>query len=92
MTNGPSAWGHNALSNGVTKMINGPPDAHGRSLACPLPGDRQRSEEIDYSEELGFDSVWLPEHHFSVYGTLGNPMTFAPTYPGFLRVSLASWA
>jgi len=34
-------------------------------------------EEIDYGEELGFDSVWLPEHHFSVYGTLGNPMTFA---------------
>ncbi len=22
-------------------------------------------EEIDYGEELGFDSVWLPEHHFS---------------------------
>ncbi len=34
-------------------------------------------EEIEYAEELGFDSVWLPEHHFSVYGTLGNPLTFA---------------
>ena len=34
-------------------------------------------EEIDYGEELGFDSVWLPEHHFSVYGTLGNPLMFA---------------
>jgi alkanesulfonate monooxygenase SsuD/methylene tetrahydromethanopterin reductase-like flavin-dependent oxidoreductase (luciferase family) len=38
-------------------------------------------EEIDYGEELGFDSVWLPEHHFSVYGTLGNPMTFAAARP-----------
>jgi len=45
-----------------------------------VPQDRIFGEvldEIDYGEELGFDSVWLPEHHFSVYGTLGNPMTFA---------------
>lgn len=38
---------------------------------------REVLEEIDYGEELGFDSVWLPEHHFSVYGTLGNPLTLA---------------
>ena len=38
---------------------------------------REVLEEIDYGEQLGFDSVWLPEHHFSVYWTLGNPMTFA---------------
>ena len=24
-------------------------------------------EEIEYGEELGFESVWLPEHHFAVY-------------------------
>jgi alkanesulfonate monooxygenase SsuD/methylene tetrahydromethanopterin reductase-like flavin-dependent oxidoreductase (luciferase family) len=34
-------------------------------------------EEIEYGEELGFDSVWLPEHHFAVYGMMGNPMTMA---------------
>jgi alkanesulfonate monooxygenase SsuD/methylene tetrahydromethanopterin reductase-like flavin-dependent oxidoreductase (luciferase family) len=34
-------------------------------------------EEIELGEELGFDSVWLPEHHFAVYGTLGNPLVFA---------------
>ena len=34
-------------------------------------------EEIEYGEELGFDSVWLPEHHFAVYGMLGNPMVLA---------------
>jgi alkanesulfonate monooxygenase SsuD/methylene tetrahydromethanopterin reductase-like flavin-dependent oxidoreductase (luciferase family) len=22
-------------------------------------------EQIEYAEELGFDTVWLPEHHFS---------------------------
>jgi alkanesulfonate monooxygenase SsuD/methylene tetrahydromethanopterin reductase-like flavin-dependent oxidoreductase (luciferase family) len=38
---------------------------------------REVLDEIDYGEQLGFDSVWLPEHHFSVYGTLGNPLTFA---------------
>lgn len=45
-----------------------------------IPQDRLFSEvleEIEYGEELGFDSVWLPEHHFAVYGMLGNPMTFA---------------
>jgi alkanesulfonate monooxygenase SsuD/methylene tetrahydromethanopterin reductase-like flavin-dependent oxidoreductase (luciferase family) len=34
-------------------------------------------EEIEYAEELGFDSVWLPEHHFSVYGMLGDVLTLA---------------
>jgi len=34
-------------------------------------------EEITYAEELGFESVWLPEHHFAVYGMLGNPLIFA---------------
>jgi alkanesulfonate monooxygenase SsuD/methylene tetrahydromethanopterin reductase-like flavin-dependent oxidoreductase (luciferase family) len=34
-------------------------------------------EEITCAEELGFESVWLPEHHFAVYGMLGNPMIFA---------------
>ena len=36
-------------------------------------------EEITYAEELGFESVWLPEHHFAIYGMLGNPMIFAPS-------------
>jgi alkanesulfonate monooxygenase SsuD/methylene tetrahydromethanopterin reductase-like flavin-dependent oxidoreductase (luciferase family) len=31
-------------------------------------------EEIKFADELGFDSVWLTEHHFSRYGILGNPM------------------
>ena len=31
-------------------------------------------EEIERGEELGFDSVWLPEHRFANYGRLGNPV------------------
>jgi alkanesulfonate monooxygenase SsuD/methylene tetrahydromethanopterin reductase-like flavin-dependent oxidoreductase (luciferase family) len=31
-------------------------------------------EDIKFADELGFDSVWLAEHHFSRYGILGNPL------------------
>ncbi|MDP6344723.1 MAG: LLM class flavin-dependent oxidoreductase [Alphaproteobacteria bacterium] len=34
-------------------------------------------EEIEHGEELGFESVWLPEHHFAIYGMLGNPLLLA---------------
>lgn len=29
-------------------------------------------EEAEWAEELGYDVVWLAEHHFSPYGTLAN--------------------
>ena len=31
-------------------------------------------EEIQIADELGFDSAWLAEHHFSRYGILGSPL------------------
>ena len=31
-------------------------------------------EEIQCGEELGFDAVLLPEHHFAIYGMLVNPV------------------
>ncbi len=34
-------------------------------------------EEIELAEELGFDAIWLPEHHFSIYGILGDTLTLA---------------
>ncbi len=34
-------------------------------------------EEMAYADELGFDSVWLAEHHFSNYGYCPNPLTLA---------------
>lgn len=33
-------------------------------------------EEVRIADRLGFDSVWLAEHHFSRYGILGNPLQF----------------
>ena len=35
---------------------------------------RDTLEEIQIADELGFDSAWLAEHHFSRYGILGNPL------------------
>ncbi len=45
-----------------------------------LPQDRVFSEileEIDYAAELGFDSVWVPEHHYATPGIIGNPLLLA---------------
>lgn len=37
---------------------------------------RDTLDEIQLADELGFDSIWLAEHHFSKYGILGSPMNF----------------
>jgi alkanesulfonate monooxygenase SsuD/methylene tetrahydromethanopterin reductase-like flavin-dependent oxidoreductase (luciferase family) len=34
-------------------------------------------EQAVTAEQLGFDTVWLAEHHFSNYGTIPNPLHFA---------------
>lgn len=34
-------------------------------------------EDAVLADEMGFDSIWLAEHHFSPYGILGNPLLFA---------------
>jgi alkanesulfonate monooxygenase SsuD/methylene tetrahydromethanopterin reductase-like flavin-dependent oxidoreductase (luciferase family) len=31
-------------------------------------------EEVQMADELGFDTVWLAEHHFSHYGVAGSPL------------------
>jgi len=35
---------------------------------------RETIDEIRLADELGYDSAWLAEHHFSRYGILGNPL------------------
>ena len=52
-------------------IMNLLPFAEGKSSADIF---RETLEETAYAEELGFDSVWLAEHHFSRYGILGNPL------------------
>lgn len=34
-------------------------------------------KQIRLADELGFDSVWIAEHHFSNYGYVPNPLMFA---------------
>jgi natural product biosynthesis luciferase-like monooxygenase protein len=47
---------------------------HGRSPAQVL---RENLDQAALAEELGFDSVWLVEHHFSDYALIGDPAVFA---------------
>jgi alkanesulfonate monooxygenase SsuD/methylene tetrahydromethanopterin reductase-like flavin-dependent oxidoreductase (luciferase family) len=46
----------------------------------------QRGVEITQAaEELGFGNMWLAEHHFSTYGYLSRPLTFAVHLAGKTR-------
>jgi alkanesulfonate monooxygenase SsuD/methylene tetrahydromethanopterin reductase-like flavin-dependent oxidoreductase (luciferase family) len=33
--------------------------------------------EVDFAERHGFESIWITEHHFSGYGTIGVPSVYA---------------
>ena len=37
----------------------------------------QTTEEVVYAEELGFDSAWVAEHHFSRYGLGSSSLVFS---------------
>jgi alkanesulfonate monooxygenase SsuD/methylene tetrahydromethanopterin reductase-like flavin-dependent oxidoreductase (luciferase family) len=46
--------------------------------ADPSPTIYRRGVEITQAaEELGFANMWLAEHHFSTYGLLSRPLTYA---------------
>ncbi|KAA1285015.1 MAG: LLM class flavin-dependent oxidoreductase, partial [SAR202 cluster bacterium] len=34
-------------------------------------------EQIQYAEELGFESVWLAEHHFTRFGIVPSALQLA---------------
>ncbi len=33
-------------------------------------------EQAEYAEDLGYDAVWIAEHHFTVHGICGSPLQF----------------
>lgn len=48
--------------------------------------------QIEYAEELGFDSVWLAEHHGSPYGSMPSPAVAAAAVAAIterLRIGIA---
>lgn len=38
---------------------------------------RRNLEQCQEADDLGYDTVWLGEHHFSPYGTIADPLVFA---------------
>jgi alkanesulfonate monooxygenase SsuD/methylene tetrahydromethanopterin reductase-like flavin-dependent oxidoreductase (luciferase family) len=62
------------------------PDADFRRAYTEMLG------QIEYAEELGFDSVWLAEHHGSPYGSMPSPAVAASaiaTLTERLRIGIA---
>src|SRR6476646_8643622 len=54
---------------------------------------RQEVEQMAWTEELGFDSIWLTEHHFIDYGLSVSPAvlaTAAATRTRRVRIGLAA--
>src|SRR4026208_896847 len=48
--------------------------------ARPPRGTSARAIETALAaERLGFDNIWLAEHHFSTYGYLSRPVHLAPS-------------
>ncbi len=37
----------------------------------------EKLAEAKLADACGFDCIWLPEHHFSIYGILGDTLTLA---------------
>lgn len=65
-------------------------------LECPDCDYRRAYKEmlgqIEYAEELGFDSVWLAEHHGSAYGSMPSPAVAAASVAAIterLRIGIA---
>ena len=56
---------------GLFQLIQGTADrAHGELY-------REVTDQIEYAEALGFDTVWLGEHHFSNYGLCPSVLNLA---------------
>jgi len=52
------------------------PPAYGTGRRNPQQFLREVLHEALLAEELGFNSVWVPEHHFGLFGCLPTPAVF----------------
>jgi alkanesulfonate monooxygenase SsuD/methylene tetrahydromethanopterin reductase-like flavin-dependent oxidoreductase (luciferase family) len=60
---------------GYFTLTDNPP-AYGPTRRNPNQFLREVLAECLYAEELGYNSVWLPEHHFGLFGCLPSPAVF----------------
>ena len=57
---------------GYFTLTDNPPD-YGDSRKDPNRLIQEVLAECIHAEELGFNSVWVPEHHFGLFGVLPSP-------------------
>jgi len=57
---------------GYFTLTDNPPD-YGDSRKDPNQLIQEVLAECIHAEELGFNSVWVPEHHFGLFGVLPSP-------------------
>ena len=60
---------------GYFTLTDNPP-GYGDERQDPNELIRNTLEQCVYAEELGFHSVWVPEHHFGMFGVLPSPSAF----------------
>ncbi len=60
---------------GYFTLTDNPP-AYGETRQDPNKIILDTVRECVYAEELGYNSVWVPEHHFGVFGVLPSPSQF----------------
>ena len=60
---------------GYFTLTDNPP-AYGERRQSPHHVLQDTLEQALAAERLGFDSVWIPEHHFGAFGVLPTPTTF----------------
>lgn len=60
---------------GYFTLTDNPP-AYGAQRRDPNQFLREVLEECQVAEELGYNSAWVPEHHFGLFGCLPAPATF----------------
>ena len=60
---------------GYFTLTDNPP-GYGDERQDPNQLIQDTLDQCVYAEELGFHSVWVPEHHFSLFGVLPFPSAF----------------
>ena len=81
----PTTRRQTSMRFGMFYVLESPDGDHRRAY-------KEMLGQIEYAEELGFDSVWLAEHHGSAYGSMPSPAVAAAaiaTLTERLRIGIA---